>query len=325
MNLNMTRMIGSLSMFWKSHGPTICVGAGIVGAVGAGVLGAKGWHEAKLIIDHKNEELDKINKGLEEHCTVTIDGVDKEYTEADKEHDIDVVRKTAVKGIVKSLAPAVGLGIASAGLIIGGYAGRTHQLTSAVAYASSLETIIQQRDQIFRKEFGDEKVDMLYAGYRKETQEVVTKDPETGKEIITLEENLRKELDIPTDNIFRFKFKRGCNEWTPGCRDLNLAKLSIAERNLTDLLCTRRFVLVEDICDALGIDPDERTGAGQICGKLYDKTKLPEENRIVLKVDPFDDPMSDEINLIFECDGIILKGIEKNKREKYHPLKRKYA
>lgn len=325
MNLNMTRMIGSLSMFWKSHGPTICVGAGIAGAVGAGVLGAKGWHEVKLIADHKVEEMDRINKMVENHDLVNINGVEREYTEEDKQRDLAVIQKSTIKETVKSLAPAVGLGIASAGLIIGGYAGRTHQLTSAVAYASSLETIMQQRDKIFRKEFGDEKVDMLYAGYRKETEEVVTKDPETGKEIITLEERLKKELDIPNDNIFRFKFKRGCNEWTPGCRDLNLAKVSIAERNLTDLLCTRRFVLVEDICDALGIDPDERTGAGQICGKLYDKTKLPEENRIVLKVDPFDDPMSDEINLIFECDGIILKGIGKNKREKYHPLKRKYA
>ena len=53
MNLNATRILGSLSMFWKSHGPTICVGAGIAGAVGAGGLG-----NYAIMYGHDRNQLD---------------------------------------------------------------------------------------------------------------------------------------------------------------------------------------------------------------------------------------------------------------------------
>ena len=323
MNAMIAKALGNFSLFWKAHGSTVCLVAGMTGAVGAGVLGAKGWHETKMLIDKKNEEMNRVNKMAEEKAMVTVDNVLREYTEEDKQKDIQKIQRSTIKGVAKAMGPAIGLGIGSLTLIGCGYGQVRGQLAGMTAYASSLETVIQQRDLMFRKELGDEKVDQLYAGYRTEMKEVVTEDPKTGEKKVTLEEQLVKELDIPTDNVFRFKFKRGCHEFRPGCREMNLSTLSIAQNCLTDLLVQRQYIYVEDIWDSLGTAPDDRSGIGQVCGKVYDPAKIPEENRVEFIYDPYEDPQSDEISFTVKLDGIILKRIQEVRKD-YHPIRRRH-
>lgn len=304
MNPTMLKLTGKLFIFWKRHGATISIATGAVGLVSAGVVGAIQWVKCKRLIDECTQDLDRIDETVGN--TVVINGEEHVYSEEDANKDRSATKRKAVFGCARNLAAPLGLALGSSGVIFYGVRDFKKQIASGLAYASSLEQVIAQRDAIFRKEFGDEKVDMLYKGYRTEQVEHVEVDEATGVNKVTIEDQLRKEFDITPDNILVFKFGYGCDDWRAGDRVGNIDKVKFANSSWNSYKAIKSFATGCDVLECTGIPYSRSNGAAQIVGCVYDTSKSSEENYITWDIVEDD---SDEITFVVKFDGIILDKI----------------
>lgn len=309
MNFGNLALIRNVKSFLNIHGAGMCVGLGIAGAVGAGVLGARGWYKTKVELEKKSKELEDLQKA-KETGKIVVNGEEHPYTESDYKKDAHLVKTSSFKIACKNMWLSAVIAVTSGVLIFGGYKHVSGQLSAALSAVSIMQNKNTVLDGIIRREFGDEKANMLISGYKMETKETVTENPETGEQIVTLEEQMVKAFDVPNDGIFRFTYGRGCKGWTPGRRDIGLKQLDMVSSWATNKLCAKHRLSVLDIYDAIGLDNDRRSAAAQICGWCED-TNHPGELKVKLMADPYDDPQSDEIHVILNTQGVILDRMKK--------------
>lgn len=304
-------LMGKIRVGWNRHGGTITFIAGVAGAIGAGVLGAFGAIKAKKIIDQQDAEVTRIKEQVGK--PMMVKGEETTYTQADADHDLKVVKKDTIIGVVKATGPAVGLGLASIGMLTYSHVNGMHKLSGAVAYASALEQALDRqvaRDRaILAREVGEEKADMLMAGYHKEEQVVEKVDEETGEVVTTVEEVLVRDLDIPEDGVFTFTFKRGWWEWSPN-RDRNLAILSFRMRETQTRLDKTGQATIDNMLEIFEAPSEDRHGWDHVCGWIWAPGKEIEYE--ILPPTSFDDY---DITFRVKTDGIILKKIDKARQE----------
>lgn len=305
--MNASKLLGKVKLGWAKHGSTITFVLGIAGAVGAGVLGAFGAIETKKIIDQKDEEVTRIKEQVGK--PMMVNGEEKTYTEEDAAHDLKITKRETVGGVVKAMGPAVGLGLASVGMLVYSHMNNMGKIAGMTAYASALEQQAERAKALLAKEVGEEKADILMAGYHTEEHVVEKVNEETGEVTQSVEEFLVKDLDAPGDGICTITFHKGMWEWSENY-DRNVSMVKLRMREYQTRMDKFGAVTIDYLMDCFEAPCEDRHGYDHICGNLWEPGKL-----IEYTILPPLGPDDYDVTFIVKTDGIILKKIDKARED----------
>jgi len=278
----------------KKHSPEILVGVGVVGSVATVVMACKATLKVNDIIDEAKETIDKIHEGVAEHKE-TKDG--EEYTQEMANKDLAITYIQTGWKFVKLYGPAVAVGVASMGCMIGSNQILRKRNAVALAAYTAVETSFKEYRGRVIDRFG-EKLDreLRYNIQAKEVEERVV--DENGNE--TVEKRIVEVIDPNmAHDIYTVCFCEGCNGWTKNPL-LNKKFLLDQLRYANDKLKREGFVSLNEVFDMLGIP---RSDIGQLAGWVYTEDSSIGDNFISFGI--FDDP-NDERKAAF------VNGYERN-------------
>lgn len=299
--------MSKVKLGWSRHGATITFVAGVAGAIGAGVMGAFGALKAKKIIDQQDAEKTRINEQIGK--PMMINGEETTYTEEDAAHDLKIVKRDTVVGVAKAVGPAVGLGLASVGMLTYSHVNNMGKIAGMTAYASALEQQVQRGRELLANEVGEENADMLMAGYHKEKKVTEKVDEETGEVTETVEEVLVRDLDVPANGVFTFTFRKGWWEWSAN-RDRNLSIVKLRMRELQTTLDKNGAATLDNMMDIFEVPQEDRHGWDHVCGWIWEPGKVLDYE--IMPATSYDDY---DITFIIRTDGVILKKIDDARKE----------
>ena len=113
MNDKLTRAIGKAGLKLKKHSPEILAAVGTVGVVASAVMACKATTKISTILDDTNDQLNTI------HAAVTDPELANQYSAEDAKKDTAIVYVQTGMKFVKLYGPAVAVGVASLGCLIG--------------------------------------------------------------------------------------------------------------------------------------------------------------------------------------------------------------
>lgn len=243
---------GRTFLMVKKFSPEILTGAGIVGGIVSGILACKATLRVEDVLDEHDEAMQKIKKA---------EGFsDESYSQNDAKKDKVIVYGHTAVEIVKLYAPAITLGAASVGCILGGH-GILSKRNAAIAAAYS---VVQDRLNDYRKrvvdEFGEDKDLELFHGAKTETV-TITEEDENGKK-----KKVKKQVHRLKDPNAYSQYARFFDEASPAwvkTPEYNLLFLKNQQNYANDLLHSRGHVFLNEIYDMLGIP---RSKAGAVVG-----------------------------------------------------------
>ena len=172
---NMTRAIGKAGLTLKKHSPEILAAIGTVGVVASAVMACKATTKISEILDDTNDQLNTIREAAN-----TPELADQ-YSAEDAKKDTTIVSvQTGVK-FMKLYGPAVAVGVASLGCLLGSnHILRKRNIALAAAYTAVDKSFKAYRGRVVER-FGEEMDrELRYNIKAKEVQEIVT--DENGNE-----------------------------------------------------------------------------------------------------------------------------------------------
>ena len=150
MNDKMTRAIGKAGLTLKKHSPEILAVVGTVGVVASAVMACKATTKISEILDDTNEQLDTI-RGAANDPNLT----DRYSAEDAKKDTMIVYVQTGVK-FVKLYGPAVAVGVASLGCLLGSnHILRKRNVALAAAYTAVDKSFKAYRGRVVER-FGED-------------------------------------------------------------------------------------------------------------------------------------------------------------------------
>lgn len=231
----------------QKQSPWILTGIGVVGVVATVVMASK----ATLKLEETVEEFETDRKLIRE--LHEDEGANEIYKPRDYQRDMTHLYVKHGFKLVKLYGPAVTLGVASIGCIIGGQ-GIMHKrnVALAAAYKAVEQGFQKYRDRIV-EEYGEDAD--FKARYGEKVNEVTT-DEETGHQVATLR------FDPTGISIYARFFDESNKNWQ---RDAayNSMFVKTQQSYANDLLKARGHVFLNEVYDMLGI---ERSPEGQIVG-----------------------------------------------------------
>lgn len=250
----MIRTTSRAMLVVSKHSPEIFVGLGIASGVGATFFACKATLRVGEVMDNYKETMTNINfLKSEAEAGRPHDGYSVE--EAQKEKFIATVQMLAKLG--KLYAPAIVLGAASIGFVLGGHhilAKRNAALS--MSYAALQKAYDEYRMRV-RKEVGEEKELDIFKGVR--ATEIEEKN-DKGK----LVKKKANELDHPASPYTRI-FDESNPWWKPNAEQ-NKFFLVTQQSHCNDLLRLRGHLFLNEVLRMLGF-PD--TPSGSVCGWIY--------------------------------------------------------
>lgn len=253
-----TNRFGRQLLHVQKASPQIMFGAGVVGIIGAGVLACRSTlklsdvlEEAELLREYSDRRL----KGV----IAAKDGED-EYTEKMHKKDQAVLSARTALNVAKLYAPAVGLAVASVGLLTGSHIVLNRRNASlSAAYMAVDQAYEQYRDRV-RAELGEDQ-DRKFR-YGTETIEETVAKKDGGTKVVKHERVAHEE----PSQYARF-FDQLCDNWT-ATPEYNKIFLLAQQNYANNLLQARGHVFLNEIYDMLGM---ERSGAGAVVGWVWGK------------------------------------------------------
>lgn len=250
---NMISKTGGRSLLYlKKVSPEVMVGVGIVAGVASTVMACRATLKVNDILDEHEKVMGDIEKALD----------DETYGYDDNDARRDKALATVQTGakIGRLYLPAVALGAASIGFVVGGH-NITLKRNAALAAAYS---VIDGKLKDYRKrvvdEYGEEVDKKLYYGLKSDKIQEEYIDPDTGKT-----KKAKREVNVMDPNTVsqyaRF-FDDSSVNWVDNA-ELNLCFLRAQQNYMNDLLHARGHVFLNDVYDALGIP---RSKAGAVVG-----------------------------------------------------------
>jgi len=283
-----TRALARNQLLLQKNSPQILFGVGIVGVVGSTVLACRATLKMDDVLDEAGEKL-HIAKNLEH----------PDYSERDRQKDVQVIRvQTAVK-IVRLYAPAIIIGGASIACLT-----KSHQILSSrnagltAAYAALEKGFAEYRSRVVSK-YGEEEDRNLRYG----TREIEIEEKGKKKKLVRVG---------PGDPSVYARFFDGSSPSWNKDPEYNLVFLKCQQNYANDLLHARGHVFLNEVYDMLGIP---RSKAGTVVGWLlgagddfvnfgiFDDTKN-------TRVRDFVNGFEGAILLDFNVDGIVYDRIE---------------
>ena len=243
--------------------PEIALAAGLACGAAAIIFACKETLSAQEIIEEHRKKMDEIHEAEK----VADEG---EYTDVQKGKDIAVACTQTGAKLAKNYIPAAGFAMASVGLIL--YSHRImvgRNVALAAAYATVDKSFKDYRASV-REELGED-IDrhFRYGTKTEEVEEEVTDDKGKTKKV-------KKEVERPTHLSDYAKFFDQSNPNWEKNPEFNLFFLKRVERCATQKLQARKYLFLNEVYEALGIEP---TIAGQSVGWIFDE-EHPEQNYV---------------------------------------------
>lgn len=248
----MSRATGRGGLLLRKHSPEILMVTGVVGIVASTVMACRATLKVDEVIDEAKGKLDKIhyaNENLRE----------EEYSKQDYKKDLTVAYVQTGVAFVKLYGPAIFVGAASIGCILGAHGIMKKRNLALVAAYKAIETGFSDYRKRVVEEFGSEKDRLLKNGIVQSKVSVVEID-ENGK--AKKSQKIIETTDPNGVSQYARFFDEASINWskTP---EYNLTFLKCQQNYANDLLKTRGHIFLNEVYDLLGIP---RTQAGAIVG-----------------------------------------------------------
>lgn len=297
----LTRTFNRTGLKLQKHSPEILLVAGTVGVVASTVMACKATLKVEEIIDDAKQKIDTI------HEVAADPAMAEKYSEEDSKKDLAIVyTQTAVK-FIKLYGPAVALGVASLGCMIGSNRILNKRNAAlAAAYAAVDKSFKEYRGRVIER-FG-EKMDkeLRYNIKAQEVEETIT--DENGNEVAT-----KKTIEVIDPNNYSqyaIIFDDGNEGWDP---DPERTKYFLIQQQnwANERLKARGHLFLNEVYDLLGA---KRTKAGAQVGWVYDEANTFGDNFVDFgifdttrpKARDFVNGYEKVIVLDFNVDGYIL-------------------
>ena len=257
MNDKLTRAIGKAGLTLKKHSPEILATVGTVGVVASAVMACKATTKISEILDDTNDQLNTIREAAN-----TPELADQ-YSAEDAKKDTTIVYvQTGVK-FMKLYGPAVAVGVASLGCLLGSnHILRKRNIALAAAYTAVDKSFKAYRGRVVER-FGEEMDrELRYNIKAKEVQEIVT--DENGNET-----TVTSTIEVPEINHDNSEYARcfdeTCIGWTRD-PEYNMMFVTQIQNWANDRLQSKGYLYLNEVYEMLGF---QRTKAGQVVGWLY--------------------------------------------------------
>lgn len=227
-------------LYARVYGPKAAIIAGTAGLVGSAVLIGVKSRKAVAIHDTYLETLDDISSALEQNS---------DYSEEMAECDRKQARKTKAIGYAKLYAPAAGLMVVSAGMVLGGNRVLCKRNAALAAANTALSSSFKAYRGRVAERFGQDVEQEIRTGVKRTTETVVETD-ENGNTVV--KEVERKVPDENVDLDFARYFDCHCLGWRDEPSQ-TLDFLRNTQRFFDDKLHKQGYLPINDIYRYLGI------------------------------------------------------------------------
>lgn len=288
-----TRTFHKVGFKLKKHSPEILVIAGVIGAVASAVMACKATLKVNDIIDETKETIEDIHyctgKGLK-----TADG--EEYTQEIANKELTIVYVQTGWKFAKLYGPAVLLGVASIGCMVGSnQILRKRNIALGAAFTAMDKSFKEYRGRVIEKFGKDLDRELRFNTKAKQIEETVV--DENGNE-----STVTKTVEIVdpnvTHSIYSVVFCEGNTGWTKNA-ELNKVFLLQQQNYANDKLRLNGVLTLNEVYDMIGAP---RTAYGQLAGWVYTEDSSVGDNFVDFGI--FD------INSEKKCDFI--NGIERS-------------
>lgn len=303
-----SRSLHMIGFKLKKHSPEILVAAGVAGIVTSTVMACKATTKVNDIVDEAKETINKIhdsvNKGLH-----TSDG--EEYTEEVANKDLTIVYVQTGWKFIKLYGPAVALGIASVGCMIGSNRILRKRNVAIAAAFKAVDTSFKEYRSRLIDRFGKDLDRELRFGIKaKEVEESVV--DENGNET-TVTKTVETIDPNTAHSLYSVVWCEGSNGWTRNA-ELNKVFLIQQQNYANDKLKMNGILTLNEVYDMVGAP---RTAYGQIAGWVYTEDSTIGDNFVDFGIfDVHNEKACDFVNLReksivldFNCIGNILEYI----------------
>lgn len=255
-----SRTLHKVGFKFKKHSPEILAVVGVTGTIASGVLACRATLKVNDIVDEAKETIETIHDAVENH-RYTSDG--EEYTEEVAKKDLTIVyAQTGVK-FIKLYGPAVALGIASIGCMIGSnHILRKRNIALAAAFKAVDTSFKEYRGRLIDKFGKDLDRELRFGIKAKEVEETVV--DENGKET-TVKKTIEVADPNVTHSIYSIPWYEGNAGYTKNA-ELNKVFLIQQQNYANDKLKLNGILTLNEVYDMLGAP---RTKYGQIAGWVY--------------------------------------------------------
>lgn len=288
-----TRTFHKVGFKLKKHSPEILVIAGVIGTVTSAVMACKATLKVNDIIDEAKETIEYIHyctgKGLK-----TADG--EEYTQEMANKGLTIVYVQTGWKFAKLYGPAVLLGVASIGCMVGSnQILHKRNIALGAAFTAMDKSFKEYRGRVIEKFGKDLDRELRFNTKAKQIEETLV--DENGKE-----STVTKTVEIVdpnvTHSIYSVVFCEGNTGWTKNA-ELNKVFLLQQQNYANDKLRLNGVLTLNEVYDMIGAP---RTAYGQLAGWVYTEDSSVGDNFVDFGI--FD------INSEKKCDFI--NGIERS-------------
>ena len=257
---SVSRSLYKIGFKLKKHSPEILIVTGVIGIVTSTVMACKATTKVNDIVDETKDMVDKIHDAVE-NKKHTSDG--EEYTQEVANKDLTIVYAQTGLKFVKLYGPAVAIGIASIGCIVGSNHILRKRNIALAAALTAMETSFKEYRGRLIDRFGKDLDRELRFGIKaKEVEEKVV--DEKGKET-----TVTKTVEVVDPNaihsIYSVVFCEGNSGWTRNA-ELNKVFLIQQQNYANDKLKLNGVLTLNEVYDMIGAP---RTAYGQIAGWVY--------------------------------------------------------
>ena len=256
----MTRSFHKVSWKLKKHSPEILVAVGVVGTVTSAVMACKATLKVNEVVDEAKTTVDTIHDCVGKNLH-TSDG--EEYTQEVANKDLTIVYVQTGWKLVKLYGPALAVGVASIGCMVGSNKIlRKRNIALGAAFKAVDTSFKEYRGRLIDK-FGKDLDRELRFGTKAKTIEETVVD-ENGNES-TVTKTVEVADPNATHSIYSAVFYEGSVGWTKNA-ELNKVFLLHQQNYANDKLRLNGVLTLNEVYDMLGI---QRTAFGQIAGWVY--------------------------------------------------------
>lgn len=301
----MTRSFHKVGWTLKKHSPEILVTVGVIGTVASAVMACKATLKVNDVIDEAKETIDTIHDCVGKNLH-TSDG--EEYPQEVANKDLTIVYVQTGWKLIKLYGPAIALGVASIGCMVGSNKIlRKRNIALGAAFKAVDTSFKEYRGRLIDK-FGKDLDRELRFGTKATTVEETVVDENGNETTVT------KTVEVPDPNaahsIYSAIFYEGSLGWTKNA-ELNKVFLLRQQNYANDKLRLNGVLTLNEVYDMLGI---QKTAFGQIAGWVYTEDSSVGDNFVDFGIFDTNDPskcnfvngFERSIVLDFNCIGNVL-------------------
>lgn len=284
----------------KKHSPTMMVVGGTIALVGAAVVACRATTKLNDILEDAKETVDAVHKVADDPA------MGEKYTKEDTDKALAAAYVQTGLKIAQLYAPAVVIGVAGIGCILGGYKIiHTRNAALAVAYATVDQGFKEYRGRVIER-FGEALDRELKFNIKPQEVEEVVIDENGEEKVVT---TIVEVADPNNHSPYSKFFDEYCPDWTKNAES-NFFFLKCQQDTANRMLKQRGHLFLNEVYDLIGID---RTQAGNIVGWVYDEKNPIGDNFVDFGIFNLHDPKArDFVNhrersilLDFNVDGDI--------------------